>query len=122
MKYKFTLELDLGQSNVYLTDRNDQPLDTEIETNGNVTTIVTYIEIPNMIRVHINHNPDCPVELLGASLGHIKFQKSKLEKLFVYHHPYGQNKNTIWQFGGLAEFEFFEHSAIKYHLIVGTTI
>lgn len=123
MKYKFVMELELDQSTVTLTDRYNQDLAIEVQRNENTATISTDIELPNKIKVHIQQaNSKSAVTLLGASLGHIRFNKNNLSRLFVYHHPYGQNRNTTWEFGGLAEFEFFEHSAIKYHLIIGTTI
>lgn len=123
MIYKFVLELELGQSTVNLTDRHNNILPVEIQQHNVITTISTDIELPNKIKVHIqNASSESEIKLVGASLGHIKFNKHNLSKLFVYHHPYGLNRDTTWKFGSLVEFEFFEHSAIKYHLLIGTTI
>ena len=123
MKYELVFEFDLDQPDVSLTDRYDQALEFETQKINNVTVIRTNIELPNKIKVHIqNIDPPPKIKLLSVSLGHIKFLKNSLDKLFVYHHPYGENRNTVWEYGGLAEFEFFEHNAIKYHLLSGTVI
>lgn len=123
MKYKFVLELELDRAEFYLADRNNHRLEFDTTTNGNSSTITTDIELPNRIKLIIeNPVPDSSIKIIGASLGNLRFNKHKLGDLFVYHHCYGQNRNTTWDLGGLVEFEFFEYSAIKYHLIRGTLI
>lgn len=123
MTYEITLTVDLGKATISAMDRFDQPLDIDIQTDNGITVISTDIELPNKIKIYVEGvDSDHAVTLLGASLGGIKFNKNKLDKLFVYNHPYGQNRSISWQFNGFAEFDLFEHSAIKYHLIMGTTI
>lgn len=123
MKYEFVLELKLDCAEFYIIDRNNQQIKVDTKTNNNISIITTSIELPNRIKFIIANPESNPIiKLIGASLGGIQFNKSKLDDLFVYHHRYGQNRSTIWDLGGMAEFEFFEYSAIKYHLIKGTLI
>lgn len=123
MTYEITLTVDLGKATISAMDRFDQHLDIDIQINNGITVISTDIELPNKIKIYVEGvDSDHAVTLLSVSLGGIRFNKNKLDKLFVYNHPYGQNRSTSWQFNGFAEFDLFEHSAIKYHLIMGTTI
>jgi hypothetical protein len=120
MKYKLVIEVKNLISDVVLSDRSGQRLDTHVEV-GTTTKISTEILLPNKIFLIISDS-QLPIELIGVWLGEIKFKKNALEKLFVYNHKYGQSRNLTWDMEGTVEFKFFEHSPIKYHLLMGSAI
>jgi hypothetical protein len=122
MKYKLILKI-LGATTLILTDRHGNDLETTTETQDTVTKISTYITLPNKIIAHIPESQQpTDICLSGVWLGEVKFKNSALTKLFVYRHAYGEGKSLHWNWPGQVEFEFFEHSAIKYHLIMGSTV
>lgn len=122
---KYLLELQFSKLNVdlHFSDRSGTSLDTNTTRCGNRICVSTFITLPNKITVDITCLQEAlQIKLSGVCLGRIKFSNSALEKLFVYHHPYGQSRSCDWNFGGKVEFVFFESSAIKYHLIMGSSI
>jgi hypothetical protein len=123
MEYNLELQFLNLNANLYFSDRFGNILKTDTTRRGDQISTSTSITLPNKITVEISPTQeDLNIKLVGVWLGKIKFNNTALEKIFVYYHPYGQNKSCDWNFGGKVEFEFFEHSAIKYHLIMGSTI
>ena len=121
---KYLLELQFSKLNVdlHFSDRSGTSLDTNT-TREDLICVSTFISLPNKITVESTCLQEAlQIKLVGVRLGGIKFSNSTLEKLFVYNHPYGQSRSCDWNFGGKVEFEFFESSAIKYHLIMGSSI
>ena len=122
MKYKLVFEI-VGATTLNLKDRHGNNLETTIESQDTLTKISTYISLPNKITVDIPGSDKSPdIFLSGVWLGEIKFKHSALPHLFVYRHIHGENRSLNWNCPGQVEFEFFEYSPIKYHLLMGSTI
>jgi hypothetical protein len=123
MEYNLELQFLKLNANLYFSDRFGNILKTDITRCEDLICTSTFITLPNKITVEIlPTQEELNIKLVGVCLGKIKFNNNALEKIFIYYHPYGQSRSCDWNFGGKVEFEFFEHSAIKYHLIMGTTI
>ena len=123
MLYNLELQFSKLNTNLQFSDRSGKILNISTLQRGDLICMSTSISLPNKITVEIAQpQQDLDIKLVAVWLGEIKFNTKALEKLFVYHHAYGQSRSCDWNFGGRAEFEFFESSAIKYHLIMGTTI
>ena len=121
----YNLELQFSKLNTSLRfgDRSGNILNANTLQRGDLICRSTLITLPNKITVEIAQpQQDRDIKLVAVWLGQIKFNTKALEKLFVYHHAYGQSRSCDWNFSGKVEFEFFEFCAIKYHLIMGTTI
>ena len=123
MLYNLELQFSKLNTNLRFSDRSGNIFNTNTLQRGDLICMSTSINLPNKITVEIAQpQQDLDIKLVGVWLGEIKFNSKILEKLFVYHHAYGQNRSCDWNFPGKVEFEFFESCAIKYHLIMGTTI
>ena len=123
MNYRFEMLVSVTDVNLSMTDRHGHALPVDIPPQGNVIHLSTEICLPNEIVVAVQKTaPDGYVVLEEVRLGYIRFNKTALDNLFVYHHEYGMSRDTTWSFGGTANFSFFEFSAIKYHLLMKTKI
>ena len=123
MEYHLELQFFKLNANLCFSDRFGNVLKTNTTRQGDMTCMSTSITLPNRITIEISDTQeDLNIKLAAVWLGKIKFNNNALEKMFVHYHPYGQNKSCDWNFGGKVEFDFFEHSVIKYHLIMGSTI
>ena len=123
MQYNLELQFSKLDANLCFSDRSGNILNTNTIQRGDLICMSASITLPNKISVKIEQpQQDIDITLVAVWLGEIKFNAKALEKLFVYHHAYGQNRSCDWNFGGRAEFEFFEASVIKYHLLMSTTI
>lgn len=123
MQYKFSLLLSVKDTDFILSDRHGQILSPKITDHGDLVELTTDISLPNTIHLSLtkksNHGS---IVLKAVSLGHLKFNDSDLKKLFVYYHQFGSNRNVEWEYNGRVEFQIFEFSAIKYHLLMNTRI
>lgn len=123
MEYLLELQFSKLDADLRFSDRFSNRLDADIIRRGDLTCFSILITLPNRILIEMfNKSQTSEVELFAVWLGGIKFKDSALERLFVYSHSYGKSRSSKWNFGGQVEFEFFESSAIKYHLIMGSTI
>lgn len=123
MQYQLDLLLDVKDVNLSLSDRSGNNLVMDIAPEGNLVKVSTKVFLPNLIRLGISKTTDNgSATLESVWLGNVKFNKNALHRTFVYRHEYGENRSPQWEFNGNVEFEFFEYTAIKYHLLMGTRI
>lgn len=123
MNYRFELLVSATDVDLSMSDRHGHALLVDSRTRGNLIHLSTEICLPNEIVVAVQKTaPDGYAVLEEVRLGNIKFNKTAMDNLFVYHHEYGLSRDTTWSFGGSANFSFFEFSAIKYHLLMKTKI
>jgi hypothetical protein len=123
MLYHLDFLLSATDVQISAVDRtgNSLKLDTLIE-NG-LTKISTQITMPNRITLNLLKIADTGVaELKSVSLGNIQFKSSSLDRLLIYHHEYGLNCSTKWEYNGRVEFNFFDYNPIAQHLNLGSTI
>lgn len=123
MQYNLQLAFSKLNTDLHFSDRSGNILNTKTIRHGDLVCVQTSITMPNKITVAIAQlQQDLNIKLVAVRLGEIKFNTTALQKIFVYNHAYGQSRSCDWNFPGNVDFEFFEASAIKYHLIMGTTI
>ena len=123
MEYNLELQFSKLNADLCFANRYGSILKTDMIHRENTICVSTNITLPNKIIIEISKTrEDFDIKLIGVWLGGIKFNNQALKNLFVYHHPYGQSRSCDWNFGGKVEFDFFEASIIKYHLVMRTII
>lgn len=123
MKSFLEMELETIDMDYEFFDRTGSLLPVEISHIGNLCKIKTNICLPNRMIIQLKKKTQTGyTKLLQAKLGHVKFNNDCLTKLFVYYHTHGHNRCLEWIYDGRVEFEFFEFTATKYHLVIGTQI
>jgi hypothetical protein len=120
MIYQIDFLIETAEATVSVVDLT-QVVKTQL--SDKFTQLSMKIELPTDIKISIEKTSEQGMaSIKEVRLGHIKFNKDQLSRLFVYSTSYGQCRDTVWLYNGLVTFSFFEFSAIKYHLLMNSKI